>query len=472
MPVFRSSGYQWLLAFVLSLPLSAVPSNSLPSPIPPPTPPIPPQSSGPVPPYVLTYAPLVHLSTDELYWPSKISTHLEHTTLRFSPNRTTVPNLPPPGTLIPDTLGFLGNRSELFLEAGVMDEAFKAGHADWLGSEYGKPDNNARSEAEAVIILVDKSEIIGEGYLDAFYFTFYSYNEGNTLFDIRFGDHVGDWEHIMIRFYQGMPQQIFLSEHAFGEIWPFDVIDKGLNLHPRGKEWGWEERPVVYSAEGSHALYGTPGRQEYLLPFGLLSDTTSKGPLWDPTLNHLAYWLNTSTSTWWTQFLTFVPAEGTPISASFLDYAGRWGDEFWSAASTGESMQGQEDVVKSQWCYAGNCRYVNGPMGPRYKYLDRRVLDPVDFTFNLILAISAIVLLVVMTYALVCQIRRSSKEEVKFKVILEEDIKSRVEKFDHLFPFCFMPAFKLTPEPLKRPGHIRQRRATWYAHTDERTPLL
>jgi len=62
----------------------------------------------------------------------------------------------------------------------------------------------------------------------------------------------------MIRFLNGDPKQVFLSEHAFGEVWPFDVIGKGEHL-PGAKKMGWGERPLVYSAEGSHALYGTPG---------------------------------------------------------------------------------------------------------------------------------------------------------------------------------------------------------------------
>ena len=62
----------------------------------------------------------------------------------------------------------------------------------------------------------------------------------------------------MIRYLDGLPQQLFLSEHAFGEVLPFDVIGKADHLkHARRN--GWEGRPLVYSAEGSHALYGTPG---------------------------------------------------------------------------------------------------------------------------------------------------------------------------------------------------------------------
>lgn len=62
----------------------------------------------------------------------------------------------------------------------------------------------------------------------------------------------------MIRFFNGEPKQVFLSEHAFGEVWPFDVIGKGDKL-PDASKKGWADRPLVYSAEGSHALYGTPG---------------------------------------------------------------------------------------------------------------------------------------------------------------------------------------------------------------------
>lgn len=89
-------------------------------------------------------------------------------------------------------------------------------------------------------------------------------------------------------------------------------------------------------------------------PFGTWDHDLPVQPSRDPTLNYRSFWLNTSTSTWWTQYLTFVPTEGNDWSVSFLDYAGRWGDEFWLGAKA------EAGAVEGQYCYLGNCRYVNG----------------------------------------------------------------------------------------------------------------
>ena len=35
------------------------------------------------------------------------------------------------------------------------------------------------------------------------------------------GNHVGDWEHTMIRFEHGKPTSVFLSEHDFGAAYAF-----------------------------------------------------------------------------------------------------------------------------------------------------------------------------------------------------------------------------------------------------------
>lgn len=79
-----------------------------------------------------------------------------------------------------------------------------------------------RSDAPAVLIVVNK----GHGIVDAFWFFFYSYNLGNLVFNIRFGNHIGDWEHTLIRFEHGKPRYVFFSEHNFGEAYSFGAVEK------------------------------------------------------------------------------------------------------------------------------------------------------------------------------------------------------------------------------------------------------
>lgn len=87
------------------------------------------------------------------------------------------------------------------------------------------PRSNAkagRSGAPAVLVVVDK----GNGVVDAFWFFFYSFNQGNMVFNIRFGNHVGDWEHTLVRFRDGEPESVFLSEHDFGEAYTYKAVEK------------------------------------------------------------------------------------------------------------------------------------------------------------------------------------------------------------------------------------------------------
>ncbi|KAL9116960.1 MAG: hypothetical protein Q9187_006507, partial [Circinaria calcarea] len=85
-----------------------------------------------------------------------------------------------------------------------------------------RQDMGGRSSAPAVLIVVDK----GNGVVDAFWFYFYSFNLGNKVFNIRFGNHVGDWEHSMVRFQNGKPKAVYLSEHNFGAAHSYDAIEK------------------------------------------------------------------------------------------------------------------------------------------------------------------------------------------------------------------------------------------------------
>ena len=237
--------------------------------------------------------------------------------------------------------------------------------------------------------MVDK----GNGILDAFWFYFYSYNLGTTVLNIRFGNHIGDWEHSLIRFKDGVPKAVFFSAHSGGLAYAYNAVEKG-----KGK--GREGRPVIYSALGSHAMYASPGSHPYVLPFGLLADVTDKGPLWDPALNHHAYHFNTTithnadahsisssgslpsthqheswyspppSSSWWsshtsdplssTMSESLQPSSTNPKAPlSWWWYNGHWGDKFYDLSD------------RRQWRFAGQYHYVNGPFGPRFKNLGR-----------------------------------------------------------------------------------------------------
>ncbi|KAH6675421.1 hypothetical protein B0J14DRAFT_362372 [Halenospora varia] len=218
------------------------------------------------------------------------------------------------------------------------------------------------SPAPAILVLVDK----GHGILDAFWFYFYSYNLGTTVLNIRFGNHIGDWEHSLIRFVNGVPKAVFFSAHSGGLAYSYNAVEKG-----KGK--GREGRPVLYSALGSHAMYATPGTHPYVLPFGLLADVTDKGPLWDPALNYLAYHFNTSITH--NQDAKYIkstdftaqerrdklqPASSNPAAPmGWWWYTGHWGDKFYELSDF------------RQWRFAGQYHYVNGPLGPRWKNLGR-----------------------------------------------------------------------------------------------------
>lgn len=86
----------------------------------------------------------------------------------------------------------------------------------------GKKVVGGRSDAPAVLIVVPKPD----GVVDAFWFFFYSYNLGNAVFNVRFGNHVGDWEHTVVRFHNGEPKAVFFSEHSFGEAYTYEAIEK------------------------------------------------------------------------------------------------------------------------------------------------------------------------------------------------------------------------------------------------------
>ncbi|THX41482.1 hypothetical protein D6D10_02698 [Aureobasidium pullulans] len=334
-----------------------------------------------IPQYVYDYTPYVHLFSGEQFWPCDIAEHLVHTSpyanytlIRSMENDRTLENL--------DELNQYGRFAYLKSEDNVEERP------DWLGGssniprspedvydeshdrllknpplkpgrvpgrkrwnefsrngpeDHSKPSNRLQergghSSAPAVLIVVPKED----GVVDAFWFYFYSYNLGNKVFNIRFGNHVGDWEHSMVRFRNGTPEAVYISEHGAGEAYAYHAVEK------------YGKRPVIYSATGTHAIYATPGLHPYVLPWGLLHDQTDKGPLWDPTLNHHAYVYN------YTSRHLKSSAQTPHAPVSWFNFRGHWGDKMYPMSD------------KRQYRFWGQYHYVSGPIGPRFKNLGRK----------------------------------------------------------------------------------------------------
>lgn len=188
-----------------------------------------------IPRYVLDYAPLVHLYSGEQFWPSDIAEHLGHVTpnLNYTPIQaaSTSPNL----TDL-DKLNEYSRGRYIYLKSDDNVEE----RPDWLVGKKNIPNASyheyasvfkekhkselpsGRSDAPAVLIVVNK----GHGIVDAFWFYFYSYNLGNVVLNVRFGNHVGDWEHSLIRFHNGKPKVVFFSEHNFGSAYSYSAVEK------------------------------------------------------------------------------------------------------------------------------------------------------------------------------------------------------------------------------------------------------
>ncbi|KAI1921058.1 Vacuolar protein sorting-associated protein 62 [Ophidiomyces ophidiicola] len=308
-----------------------------------------------IPDYVLQHAPLVHLFSDENFWPCDIGKHLHYVTpyLNYTPLKATWEHP------LLDDLDKLNNWQSgrhVFLTSNDNVER----RPEWLTGRENIPappnkeqsstegqgpsykghakKQGGKSKAPAVLIVVDK----GDGIVDAFWFYFYSYNLGNMVFNVRFGNHVGDWEHSLVRFYNGVPTFVFLSEHSGGKAYTYDAMEKS------GK------RPVLYSATGTHAMYALPGIHSYILPWGLLHDQTDTGPLWDPALNLYAY-------TYAVHNDSLYPSQLTPDApVEWFDFRGHWGDKIYPLSD------------RRQYSFAGQYHYVSGPLGPRFKNLGRK----------------------------------------------------------------------------------------------------
>ncbi|GME89638.1 unnamed protein product [[Candida] boidinii] len=300
---------------------------------------------GEIPQYVIDYAPLVHLYSEEKYLPYDIKEFVTNLHAEFY-NGTRIPGFEDKLKITdleklqkynkaPDKLVYLTSNKDV-----DKDPEFITGKKNIPRIIDGKIVN-----APAVLIVMDK----GNGWVDSYWFYFYSFNLGPFVMGCGpYGNHVGDWEHSLVRFHNGKPIITWMSAHGGGGGYMYTALEKFEND---------DKRPIIFSARGTHANYASVGQHSHDLPYSILSDFTDRGPLWDPSQNYLAYTYDAEISQ-----ITF--ANGSvPFRESeygyWLKYRGAWGDKKLDPSDPRQHW--------SPWEY----KYIDGPTGPITKHLTR-----------------------------------------------------------------------------------------------------
>ncbi|RKF56435.1 putative vacuolar protein sorting-associated protein TDA6 [Golovinomyces cichoracearum] len=292
-----------------------------------------------IPQFVKDFAPVVFLDKEEKFFPSDIAKHIENTAPFITLNAVD----PPPAVTVDnlETLNTLGNQGDdIFL---TSKELVKDNPAFLAGT---KPDDTGATVGATSCVTIVSDH--GDGTVDAFYMYFFSYNQGTTILFHELGDHVGDWEHNMIRFKNGVPEAVWFSQHAGGQAFAYSGLEKE------------GDRPVVYTARGTHAIYSKDGDHDHTIPGinfskGPLEDYTSRGTRWDPMKSTFFYTFDRSTET-----LTSV--DNSPLG--IVQFKGKWGD-----ARYPKGKKGQEKLFSFR-------KYVDGPNGPQTKNLNRANVCP------------------------------------------------------------------------------------------------
>lgn len=179
-------------------------------------------------------------------------------------------------------------------------------------------------------------------HVDLVYFIYYPYNKGKNCGGVRYENHVGDWEYMVVRLAGSDPDdplQVALSAHDFVGIYDWADIDKAEETHP-----------VAHVAWGSHGIWKDEGDHHYDTIVCELHDYCNKGSAWD-TWNHIeTFDFNRRRGLGGSRWPVWMSDAFTEPGAENPYYPGagavyRWGNE--------------ED-----FCWAWACVLTTGPTGP------------------------------------------------------------------------------------------------------------
>lgn len=116
-------------------------------------------------------------------------------------------------------------------------------------------------------------------YLDLSYYFFFPFNKAKTILGMDFGNHVGDWEHVVVRL------KLF-NENK--KLYYAPVLVQ-YSIHSQRIYMPWTQAPkykdthlVGYIANGSHGIWPYAGKNVYVDAVVIkLTDICSQGEVWD-----------------------------------------------------------------------------------------------------------------------------------------------------------------------------------------------
>lgn len=313
---------------------------------------------GEIPNYVIDHCPLMHLYSDEIYWPSDFSEYVTHFRLRHADGSDILDKVSSIKDLHEYYNVTLSNgTNNIFHTEDVYMTSFDDFDKDpkWMMGYKPKYGTGQIQNAPALVFVVDK----GNGWVDAFWFYFYPFNWGPFIMGYGpWGNHLGDWEHTLVRFYNGEPKYLWMSAHGGGSAYNYEAIEKKKRLRRIDGHLTNDviERPLLFSARGTHANYPSVGQHAHDVPFFFmpLSDFTDRGPLWDPALNYYGY-----TITKGNEITPATERTKTELGVEWLHFQGHWGDKQIPFSDP------RQKFCIVQW------KYIDGPRGPLRKNLDR-----------------------------------------------------------------------------------------------------
>ncbi|KAI9335011.1 hypothetical protein DFJ73DRAFT_663451 [Zopfochytrium polystomum] len=271
------------------------------------------------------YAPLIKYHPDELYFSSSVDYMWPHYTM-LNGDGSPVPGAPSP--LNAGNVDFLTRQGKDASGTYLSVPGSPAGDPKvGPGDSYLYVGRDLGTSAPIYAFVVPKDFAV-----DIYYWVFSPYNLGKKITGLGYvGDHVGDWEHIMVRTLNGAAVSVDYNAHSGG------AGEGSLKADDPRITWSGTH-PVAYAALGSHGLWPTAGSNVYKTIAGVykLVDECGDGAEWQT-------WNNVTT-------INYRQAAGYTGSLSWLNYNGHYGN-------VGDSTCWFHSLV-------GECKFSDGPGHP------------------------------------------------------------------------------------------------------------